>query len=289
MNLDVINYSAYEYADQTLAEFNRITHPLHHLGINHFGYFRIFDNGKYLMLGSNIELIKVYLSQISHSDEVFNKHILLTYKLKKHTFMLQPDFNFINSSNNPILDLISKYNIRHQFHICRKKDDHSIEGFLFSITSTEQQMFQFYIDNFNLLEEFVDYFVQAASHIIYPEEQKHLACYDQTFNFKNLNTNSNYQNNVMNFLKSIRVDNLISRQNTYSFPCHTQPAQNLLALSKRELECLFHLSAGKTAKQTAQILNLKFRTVERYIDSVRLKTGCHRKGELANLMPINKL
>lgn len=49
------------------------------------------------------------------------------------------------------------------------------------------------------------------------------------------------------------------------------------SLSTRELECLFFLLRGKTAKTIARILSLSPRTVEHYIDQIKSKLGCTSK------------
>lgn len=51
-------------------------------------------------------------------------------------------------------------------------------------------------------------------------------------------------------------------------------------LSQRQSECLYHLVRGKTAKQIAKILNLSYRTVEDYFETLKLKFNCHNKPEL---------
>lgn len=53
-----------------------------------------------------------------------------------------------------------------------------------------------------------------------------------------------------------------------------------IKLSARELECLYHLCRGCTAKLTARELNISPRTVETYIESIRIKTGCSNKLEI---------
>ncbi len=53
-------------------------------------------------------------------------------------------------------------------------------------------------------------------------------------------------------------------------------------LSSRQSECLFFLLRGKTAKQIAKILNLSFRTVEEYIEQMKIKLNCSTKSELIN-------
>lgn len=51
-------------------------------------------------------------------------------------------------------------------------------------------------------------------------------------------------------------------------------------LSDRELECLFLILRGKTAKQIAEIICLSKRTVEYYIENIKNKFGCHTKADL---------
>jgi len=54
-------------------------------------------------------------------------------------------------------------------------------------------------------------------------------------------------------------------------------------LSRREQQCLYHFARGKTAKETALLLNLSFRTVEAYIFNLKKKLGCRHKRDLLKL------
>jgi DNA-binding CsgD family transcriptional regulator len=53
-------------------------------------------------------------------------------------------------------------------------------------------------------------------------------------------------------------------------------------LSSRQSECLHYLVRGMTAKQIAQTLNLSHRTVEFYLDNLKVKLQCKTKAELVN-------
>lgn len=53
-----------------------------------------------------------------------------------------------------------------------------------------------------------------------------------------------------------------------------------IAFSRREAECLKHISQGKTAKQIARILKLSPRTVETHINNIKLKANCLSLHEL---------
>lgn len=53
-----------------------------------------------------------------------------------------------------------------------------------------------------------------------------------------------------------------------------------LLLSQRELECLFFLIRGYSAKAIGQVLNISPRTVERHIDNMKMKLACNNKAQL---------
>lgn len=56
--------------------------------------------------------------------------------------------------------------------------------------------------------------------------------------------------------------------------------RNKHQLTRRQLDCLFYLVQGMTAKQIAEMLALSRRTVEQHLDSIRAKLGCQLRSEL---------
>ena len=54
-------------------------------------------------------------------------------------------------------------------------------------------------------------------------------------------------------------------------------------LTRRESEILKFVILGYTAKRIGRELKISFRTVEKYIDSLKLKFRCNSKGELVEL------
>ncbi len=51
-------------------------------------------------------------------------------------------------------------------------------------------------------------------------------------------------------------------------------------LSKREVEVIHHTISGKTAKQIAKILNLSPRTIEHYLENIKIKMNIATKNDL---------
>ena len=55
---------------------------------------------------------------------------------------------------------------------------------------------------------------------------------------------------------------------------------NKVHLTKREKECLHLLVYGMTAKQIAKELGIAYRTVESYINTIKVKMGCFSRSQL---------
>jgi len=56
------------------------------------------------------------------------------------------------------------------------------------------------------------------------------------------------------------------------------PARQIF--SRRERECLLYISRSKTSKEIAGALNISIRTVEHYIENIKIKTGSSSRSEL---------
>lgn len=67
-----------------------------------------------------------------------------------------------------------------------------------------------------------------------------------------------------------------TQDRTYAI-CHDGQAEGL---SEREFECLFYLLRGRTFKEIADTLSLSSRTVESYINSIKMKWQCDSKGQV---------
>jgi DNA-binding CsgD family transcriptional regulator len=57
-------------------------------------------------------------------------------------------------------------------------------------------------------------------------------------------------------------------------------ASNATPLTKRQEDCLFYLTIGMTKKEIAKNTQLSPKTVEHYLDAVKIKLNCHNRSEL---------
>ncbi|MBI2786895.1 MAG: hypothetical protein HYX60_11595 [Legionella longbeachae] len=67
---------------------------------------------------------------------------------------------------------------------------------------------------------------------------------------------------------------------TGSFQIINEIKKEEIHLSRRETQCIFFLLRGRSAKETASILNLSYKTVEDHIEKIKCKLNCSKKSEL---------
>jgi DNA-binding CsgD family transcriptional regulator len=71
-----------------------------------------------------------------------------------------------------------------------------------------------------------------------------------------------------------------------------RPQTNAAQLTPRQMDCLYCLVKGMTYKQIAKTLNLSPKTIEHYLDTIKLKLNCSNRSELINCalqMPMIKI
>ncbi len=98
----------------------------------------------------------------------------------------------------------------------------------------------------------------------------------------------NKSNLIIKETPSFDNENITKHKKTYNIKIFNEEVN----ITRRELDCLLLLSRGLKTKQIATILNISYRTVESYINNLKIKTNCSYSSSLIdNFMknPINKL
>jgi hypothetical protein len=68
MTPDIINFSAYKYAESQLNDILFLCAPLFKLNIKIFAYFLFFPDGRYMCLCNNLEWVQYCLQNV-HNNE----------------------------------------------------------------------------------------------------------------------------------------------------------------------------------------------------------------------------
>lgn len=153
--------------------------------------------------------------------------------------------NSLRNFDNQALHMKKYFDIDHQISIVEPQADY-IDIYTLGTTIQRPEMVNFYINNLDILDN------------LFLEYQDKFAHELETLN-------------AAQILLPLRPKN--SNQTKSENP-------RLDQITARELECLGLISQGKTAKMSAQTLNISPRTVERHIDNIRTKLKLKNKSEL---------
>lgn len=241
----------------------KVTEPLRlQFGITYFCYQHVSNDGAWTILGNNPDWLM-------HSAE--NKFYLIDPSLVNPQHYqsgviladTHPHPEFQNTMNKHALDL---FDLAHCLAIIEKTAD-GCDYYFLSAPKKHTGIYNIYLNKLSLLQkQFPSYFKQELH--------------------KQLHDINNYAVD----LKLLKNDRYFSTDNVLSIPNTSEnnfeiPSAEISTcikptLTMREKQCIRLYQMGKTAKETARILNISHRTVEQHFEHIKEKIGCYFKREL---------
>lgn len=228
-----------------------ISLPLKKIGIHTFTVLLNYDDETQINLSNKPNWIKDYYELRLHESSVFDKK----YIIPQSGFSLWP-----NTLNTPVYQHGLVYDSGQGITFYERGEDHNAFYF-FSGSNKNAFLMNLIINNLQFLELFVHQFKTNASVLLSTA--------------KKLNYKKVYENprpHVLSYLKRKEE----SQDQIAEFK------NNLfkLAPTSRQKQVLYWYSKGKTAKETARLLNVSPRTVERHFEELRKKYDNYSKQEL---------
>lgn len=241
-------------------EISNICKPLYKFGITDFSYVKLFNDGRRIDLCNHQTWTVDYLENffdLQYVDHVINELNLENKKIRIFDEMC---------GNKLFVDGLEKFNVRNAIGLFKKTPVNE-DIFYFYSTHDSHYMLNCYLDNLEFLKKFTFYFREVAKKII-------ALSYEA-----NLQTPKAYYSLVSSKLK------LREKQNSFSFELpvekyYLDETFNGQYLSAREVECVKWCLLGKTAEETAMILDVSKRTVEAHLEKVKQKLKCNNKQQM---------
>ena len=266
---DSFNRSAIQYSESIESQILAICDPLKHLSITHFGYFKFFKDGTYLKICNNLAWSKFYvMHNLADKTTAFAESIVAIPFFELNT-QLWP-----KSKGNDCLSALYDYNVWNGIDLTIKHEDF-IEVYYFGTARDNNQIFDLYINHLDVLMKFKAYFQEKASHLIDVKDKNCLAAQINKVSFFTEATQA------IPIKPSVDID-AFDNETPISHYYLTGKYSHIY-LTRREAECLWYVSQGRTSKETGRIMNLSSRTVESYITNLKVKTGTHWKAELIDI------
>ena len=232
--------------------------------ISGFYYSRVYLDGSRIALTTHPKLL-----EINHINEKRRKSDYTPDIIPKNIhYML---FNlFIESiddinTRNLFIDLLraerESCQLAFPFTLVKRNTTYTEYTVYFS-NPNNQQIINYYYNNLHILKNFKNLFCQDFNKLIKEsEKQKIILPWRDTNPRKSQTPGDVSKHDLIN----------------------SKLAAIQMQLSSQEIRCLYYLLAGYPNKKIARLLAISPRTVEKYIDSLKIKFNCHRKYDIINL------
>lgn len=236
-------------------EISVIIQPLKNFGIETLTYSRYYDTGREILLTNNPSWYDEYF-QVHHSYEENN--------------VSNSDIQYLK--NNRTSSTYKQIDEKNRLSMIRYLTNYR-EIFTFSGDSSNEHLKSFYINNMELFDAFILYFEERAETILSFYAKKQIKF---SSNNKHLEKTIHQEHPSHYDLKNLAIAEMKTQQYIIK--------GRKIKISRREIECLALFHAGYTAKESAKLLGLSFRTIEKYFEVIKDKLNCLSKRDALKLL-----
>jgi LuxR family quorum-sensing system transcriptional regulator SolR len=237
----------------------KICNPLNTLDIVYFHYIKSFHDGSRISLCNHADWVQHYYT---------NRYYLTPSIDKDPRKNITANF-FWNDlgSTKPFDTLREKFDIANGITLV-KKTKNSCSFYYFGGRADKKSILSFFLNNLNVLERFILYFMDKGSNIIDVADKNRIVLPFSQQQDKSSNVISS-MDNIRNFIDQTPIKR-------YWFSDENKD----IYFSPRQMACIIGLLEGKSAKGISEQLDLSIRTIENYIEQLKIKLNCSRKEEV---------
>lgn len=255
-------------------KIKKICEPLYrYFRINSFWHSNTNAAGKHFTIGSNPEFHDFYYSSKLYLHSPFFRHADLV-KPGFYSYRSFKEKNFQNTIDTCSL----KFSLEMCIGFVLKRDNHLVR-FGYATDPSNARMFNdVFINNKSLLLKFNEYFLQETKDLTKGIEDFLVDLPSE------MGESYYYPSKEMTSWTSAKID-----QYGFLEELGLIKKEDILKLSRREMQCLQHLQQGLSASESGEKLGISRRTIEHYRDSIKNKLNCSSKSELREISELIKI
>jgi len=233
---------------------DEITKPLNLIGLYHFSYDRVYSDDSHLRLCNMGAWLETFYRKKLYEGSIFE----INPKLFQNGYIL-----WVWLKKEPVYTVAAQYDIDHGIGIIQRYKFYT-DFFHFGSKCNNYISPQDMCSKLSYLNKFILYFKDKAKDIIKTAEAQRFIL---PFNLL-----KSKQNNTIHVENSCDEEKFLNQINTSRF--YLEGMTSTSHLTKREVSILKYLLEGYTAKQIACSIKISFRTVENYINILKIKLQC---------------
>ncbi len=216
-----------------------------------FAYFKIYRDKKCSILSTHSELERTYLNNQIPLTLPYSA----TYNTQKKQFYSISSDTKRSEGSKFCNDF---FRLDHFIGIIKPYNDY-LEVSIFGALDEKYNIFNFYLNNLDVIEKFNLDFKNTAKKLISESDKNKIILSEKSFQ-----------------PAAELLDIPYKKQKTIN--------NSLDSLTIREIDCIKHIIMGKSMRETAQQLLISPRTVETHIENIKNKLGCNKKSEAISML-----
>lgn len=240
-------------------EIDQILTPLKRFGIVTLTYMRNYDDGHQIFMSNNSSWVEDY-----YREKLCGNFISGHPKQYNQKYLVVP-----NESPLVVHQMArEKYDEGNTFCLIKRYPTYT-QFFFFAGRVGNKALTNFYISNIDLLETFAIYFEERTEKLIQQAEKNKIllptAIYSE--NIPVLAQMPTDLDSIKTALKEMSLKKF-------------QLKHKGVKITSREIDCVAAYQQGLTAKESALMMNISYRTVEKCFDSMSKKFNCYDKKDI---------
>lgn len=257
-------------------EFAELCKPLEPFHITHITYLRQYRNGSRISLSNRPRWLEDY----------YNLNLFDSSLFEEQPAQYHSEFAVWLGEYNLAVYRHGRqyYNTAHSITITEPVAD-GCEFFLFSSPPKHARAIQYLANNMEILYHFILYVKDRGKKLFHSAGKNRLWLVKNNqadTNKQVILTDAGYQQSMQQLKKQFFANTPIYR---YVFE---KGKHQGVHLTQRELQCLAFLLQNKTAEETAKLMHVSRRTIEFYLNNIRLKLDYDDKTELLEYVKTNR-
>lgn len=254
------------YSAQVTKDVSELALPLKRYGIENFCHARYFIDGSISILINNKNLYRHHFKCGYKVTPDFPFTYEELQQEKYHYYLASEDSEETYSyALNDYKNLFGLDN----FIFLINSNKNYVDYFIFASLLYNKKIVNFYLNQMDILEQFVFDFKNKASKLIAQGERNKLILPET------MQSRLGHINKTMS-LCDFQAESSMMKSQHYII----NYLGKSIKFTKREIECLNLLKSGYTAKEVAIQFGLSPRTIENHINNIKFKFGVNRKPDI---------
>lgn len=242
---------------------NNIFNPLQLLGIKGFFYVKLYQDGTFVDLTTDPYWAEYYLKN-------FYAEKYAAADIKENYLPRGINLWELNKSNLLWSEARELYGVGNGFSLSLPNQSGFTEIFFYYADADNYKINDLYLNRLDIFKSFAAYFkdkahklIKDAEHfkITIPKAYKDIVLSNTAFDTETTS--------IKNYYSGLNLKKFYFSDKDY--------------LTYKEAECLNWYARGMTIKETAKLLNLSHKTIESYLDKIKIKLACSNKTSLTNM------